>query len=89
MKIKGEEVKAAAYGSLYLDEGEGMPMVKKQVKFFAKNKPVRVSFDVLDKDGLVSEERVQYYVDATRAYIKEKLPYLAEEDISVSYSQAL
>ena len=79
----------AAYGSLYLDEGEGMPIVKRQVKHFAKHKPVAVFFDVLDKDGLVSEERVQYYVDATRAYIKEKLPYLSDDKISVSYSQAL
>lgn len=77
-----------AYGSLYLDKGERMPMVKKQVKSWVKHEPVAVFFDVLDNKECVPDEDGELYVQRTREYIKEKLPYLADEDIHVSFSRA-
>jgi hypothetical protein len=79
---------SVAYGSLYLDEGERMPKVKQQVKSWAKYKPVAVFFDVLDAKYIIPEEDAELYVEKTRTYIKQKLPYLKDKDIHVGFSHA-
>lgn len=83
--------KGVAYGSLYLDRGEGMPVVKKQVKSFVNDKHgelVGIFFDVLDNNNTVSDEKGEEYVQRTRAYIEENFPNMPTEDIHVSFSRA-
>jgi hypothetical protein len=65
---------AVAYGSLYLDQGEGMPLVKKQVKSWIKHKEeiAMVGFDILCTAE--QEERAQLYKDKILEYIRQELP---------------
>lgn len=77
--------KGVAYGSLYLDQGENMEVVKKQIKSFVKHEPVAIFFDVLDNNNTVTDEVGSEYVERVKAYAAKKLP---NTKISCSFSRA-
>lgn len=80
-----EAAQGVAYGSLYLDQGERMEVVKKQIKSFVKHKPVAMFFDVLDNNNTVTDEVGNEYVERVKAYATKMLP---DTKISCSFSRA-
>lgn len=78
---------AIAYGSLYLDQGETMDMVKKQIRSFTKHKNIKAMFfDVLDNNNTVSDEVGQQYVERVLEYARKKLP--EDVELQCAFSRA-
>lgn len=76
----------AAYGSLYVDRGEGFGLAKKQINSFktAKHRIVALFFDVLGAKE--DEELGDYYVKKIRQYAEKELDFLSSRDIHIAFS---
>lgn len=81
-----KEKENIAYGSLYVDRGETFELVEKQINYFADQdpKPTIIFFDILGRES----DRVtgEKYVPRLIQYVKEKLPYIKDQNIKCQFS---
>ena len=69
---------------MYLDNGEGFGIAKKQINAFAQHKPLACYFDVLGRPD--QRKRGEDLCQKITAYAKRQMPHLSSQNISCAFS---